>query len=408
MSLSTTTEAGSGTLTAPTKTISCVRVNNSLLETRLPYNTVLMKVESPKEHNYTVKVAGQKSATDNNPILNNKKRKLLATSINNSTLKEKASKSLPTPQNQCTVETTVNNSLLGHSTLQEKEQKTMSSAPEDNSSFKNTSQKSLAAPKNHATLKKTVKSSPATLKTVKKSTHENNSALKMTGKNSQSTSVKQDDVNEQTLPPNKYVSTGTQVDSYTIEIKKLKMKMNMLQKQNSFLKKQNNKQCKQLNSEKLLTQYLKVQANKCSKELAVIEKIKTAAKEKSPMGSYLYDLIHNFNLKRPRWSETSIQNCITWRQKSPWSYIAARKMQIIKTPSKSTLESYMSDKKESTTDSGNKALSKTKKQVISMKKKKQGSIIVIDDGIHITLANTEIDNPAQETPVEEDNIVDSN
>ncbi|KAJ4427003.1 hypothetical protein ANN_26802 [Periplaneta americana] len=73
-------------------------------------------------------------------------------------------------------------------------------------------------------------------------------------------------------------------------------------------------------------------------EIKKIDIIKEAPNEKNQKAVYLLDQIHNYERKKPEWSEQSILYCVAWRIASPKGYEHGRTSGFISAPSRSTLD----------------------------------------------------------------------
>jgi hypothetical protein len=97
---------------------------------------------------------------------------------------------------------------------------------------------------------------------------------------------------------------------------------------------------------------LKIQHNRLKQELEIekeqkhkilewncLEQIKKDADLSNPRAILLLDQIKNYNKKKPKWSETTIRQCIAWRFCSPKGYEFPRNS-LLKLPGSTTLGKY--------------------------------------------------------------------
>jgi hypothetical protein len=70
-----------------------------------------------------------------------------------------------------------------------------------------------------------------------------------------------------------------------------------------------------------------------------LEQIKKDADLSNPRAILLLDQIKNYNKKKPKWSETTIRQCIAWRFCSPKGYEFPRNS-LLKLPGRTTLGKY--------------------------------------------------------------------
>ncbi|CAH1378445.1 unnamed protein product, partial [Tenebrio molitor] len=78
-----------------------------------------------------------------------------------------------------------------------------------------------------------------------------------------------------------------------------------------------------------------------NKTQTLMNRLENDARELKPLAVFILDQLFNYTLKRPKWSEATIRQCIAWRYASPKGYEFARRNGIIRAPSRFTLNRYM-------------------------------------------------------------------
>ena len=71
-----------------------------------------------------------------------------------------------------------------------------------------------------------------------------------------------------------------------------------------------------------------------------IEQIEKNASKNDITAIFILEQIANYNLKRPRWSETTLRYCVAWRFASPKGYDLGRRL-FIRAPCRSTIVKYV-------------------------------------------------------------------
>ncbi|KAF4517368.1 hypothetical protein B566_EDAN013641 [Ephemera danica] len=149
----------------------------------------------------------------------------------------------------------------------------------------------------------------------------------------------QDEDNHETRQSTDTKSIGIQVASFAhlpytrklqrrdVTIKKLQKKIKSLERRLRMIEEENG--------------ILEEKLEKYKDEIEILETVKEECEEGDVHSIFLMDQIKNFQKERPRWSETTVRNCIVWRARSSAGYETARKLGIIKSPCKTTLDKYM-------------------------------------------------------------------
>jgi hypothetical protein len=118
------------------------------------------------------------------------------------------------------------------------------------------------------------------------------------------------------------------------EMQKLKEQLKSLNKKYAKLQKRHEDVLQQLNT---CNETSKAQ----NKTQTLMNRLENDARELKPLAVFILDQLFNYTLKRPKWSEATIRQCIAWRYASPKGYEFARRNGIIRAPSRFTLNRYM-------------------------------------------------------------------
>jgi hypothetical protein len=89
-------------------------------------------------------------------------------------------------------------------------------------------------------------------------------------------------------------------------------------------------------------QRLQTDVEKQTKAQSCVTKLEADAENSNSLAIFILDQVYNYAQKRPKWTESTIRQCIAWRYASPKGYEFGRRSHIIKAPSKTTLRRYMS------------------------------------------------------------------
>jgi hypothetical protein len=85
---------------------------------------------------------------------------------------------------------------------------------------------------------------------------------------------------------------------------------------------------------------LEIEEKKNSKNLKLLSNIFQDAENNDKKAIFLLDIIKNYRLKVPRWSEKSVRLCTVWRFCSAKGYEFCRR-HLVKLPSKTTIARYL-------------------------------------------------------------------